>query len=206
MKVKVCGMRESENISALCKLPIDYIGFIFYPKSPRFVGEDFPVSTANLVPSHIKRTGVFVNAELEYIQQKISVYGLQAVQLHGTENQGFCMLLKNKSVQVIKAFGVDENFNFDKLEEYKDAVDFFLFDTKSPAHGGTGVKFDWSILNQYKLDIPIFLSGGIGANDADMVKSLRTLDIYCLDLNSKFEKQPALKDIDMLQSFISQVK
>jgi phosphoribosylanthranilate isomerase len=206
MKIKVCGMRDSANIANLCQLPINYIGFIFFAKSSRFVGEDFDASITNSIPSYIKKVGVFVNASEQYIHSKIKSYNLDAIQLHGSESPEFCKVFADKNIEVIKAFGIDETFDFTNLNLYNDACNYFLFDTKAPSHGGTGLKFDWTILQNYKGIKPFFLSGGITIDDVDMIKNLTSLPIHCLDINSKFEISPAMKDIRQIERFISNFK
>lgn len=205
MKIKVCGMRHSENIHSLCALPIQYIGFIFFQKSPRHAPGILSAETAKTISPGIRKTGVFVNAEIDYVKAQINEYGLQAVQLHGRETPQYCELMQTTGIEVIKAFGIDEQFDFSSLNEYKDSCNYFLFDTKSPKHGGTGVKFNWEILKQYDNSKPIFLSGGITIDDIQEIKTLSWLDIYALDLNSKFEIEPGLKDIALLSKFISKL-
>jgi len=206
MNIKVCGMRDSANIANLCQLPINYIGFIFFAKSTRFVGEDFDAMNTNLVPSHIKKVGVFVNASEQYILSKIKTYNLDAIQLHGNESPYFCKTFANKNIEIIKAFGIDECFNFTSLNDYNEACNYFLFDTKALSHGGTGLKFDWTILQNYKGEKPFFLSGGITIDDVDAIKKLTTLPIHCLDINSKFELSAAMKNIKQIERFISNFK
>jgi phosphoribosylanthranilate isomerase len=197
MKIKVCGLRDPENIKAVTALAPEYMGFIFYGPSPRFVA-DIHAESLNNIHSSIKKTAVFVNESAENIDKLIDKYGFDAIQLHGSERAEFCNLLRHKA-QVIKAFGIDSNFNFDQLEAYTDKVDFFLFDTKTDIHGGSGKTFDWTILNNYKLDIPFFLSGGISPENLEEVKNISHPQFYGVDLNSKFETAPGLKDIAKLE-------
>lgn len=197
MKVKVCGLRELENIKAVEALKPDFMGFIFYRDSPRYIGEpdEFYLDE---VSSDITKTGVFVNEHEDAISKLIYKYKLDAIQLHGNETPEFCDLFKHE-VQVIKAFGVDENFDFGQLEAYKNNVDYFLFDTKTVTHGGSGRIFDWKILSKYKLDVPFFLSGGLSADNINAVKEIKHPMFYGVDLNSRFEISPGLKDIVQLQ-------
>jgi len=206
MNIKVCGMRDKQNVVDLCKLPITYIGFIFFAKSPRFVGDDFDVQVTDSIPTTIKKTGVFVNASIEYIESKITKYGLHAIQLHGSESPEFCKAFSSRNIEVIKAFGIDTLFDFTTLLHYESVCDYYLFDTKAPSHGGTGQKFDWNILKEYKDSKPFFLSGGITIDDIDTINNLTDLPIHCLDLNSKFEISPALKDIVLIKEFIRGLK
>lgn len=205
MKIKVCGMRDRQNIAELVALPVDYIGFIFYAKSQRFVGNSFSVSDMGIIPPSIKKTGVFVNAPMEYVEEKIDRCKLDCVQLHGAETPEYCQYFKSKGIVTVKAFGVDESFDFTSMDAYTDYCDFFLFDTRTPTHGGTGLKFDWTILNNYKLDKPFFLSGGITVDDIPAIQRLSHLPIHGLDINSKFELHPAMKDIDLIEGFIGKI-
>jgi len=208
MNIKVCGMREADNVSALCQLPIDYIGFIFFEKSPRFAENILIDETVESVPDTVKKTGVFVNADAFYISAMADKFKLDVLQLHGKEDPAFCKEIKQKlGLPVVKAFGVDEQFDFSVLDEYENACDFFLFDTKSPKHGGTGEKFNWDILKKYQSEKPVFLSGGITADDyADVLKTAENLPVHAIDINSRFEIAPALKDIDLIRKFVQRFK
>jgi phosphoribosylanthranilate isomerase len=197
MKIKICGLRDTENIKAVTALAPDYMGFIFYGPSPRFVA-DIPVDTLNNIPSGIKKTAVFVNESAENINTLLDKYNFDAIQLHGSERPEFCNSFRNK-VQVLKAFGIDNTFDFHQLKAYIDKVDFFLFDTKTDSHGGSGKTFDWTILNKYKLDVPFFLSGGISPENLDEVKNISHPQFHGVDLNSKFETAPGLKNIAQLE-------
>jgi phosphoribosylanthranilate isomerase len=202
LKVKVCGMREPENIRQLVELNVDMIGFIFYSGSPRSMCT--PPEELPLIPQAIKRTGVFVNENTAYIQNKTLDYSLDVIQLHGRESVAECRELK-KNYQIIKVFSVDEAFDFDAIKKYEEHVDFFLFDTKSKngQEGGTGKKFSWEILQDYHSEIPLFLSGGINPDDADMIKEICNLiPIHGIDINSGFEHSPGLKDIDQINAFL----
>ncbi len=205
-KVKVCGMRDSHNIDAIAKLKPDYMGFIFYPKSPRFLGDDYNASALGRIPKTIKKTGVFVNATEDEIAETIVKFDLQAAQLHGNESPDLCSKVKAMNVEVIKAFQVGEDFDFDVLNPYNGVCDYFLFDTKTKHYGGSGHKFDWKILDKYDNDIPVFLSGGISIDDVEDVKKLQHLNIYAVDINSKFEVEPALKNVEMVSEFMTKLK
>jgi phosphoribosylanthranilate isomerase len=205
IKIKVCGMKHPDNIVGLTSLAVDYIGFIFYEKSKRFVGD------AN--QEYIKRlkglikVGVFVNADLAEICDKIDKFNLNAVQLHGDESLQFCEELKQRGqVTLIKAFGIDQHFDWTVLNAYGGAIDYFLFDTKSNSYGGTGTQFDWSLLHQYKLEYPYFLSGGLDENNIKAALQADDPRLYALDLNSKFEIEPGLKDINLLSHSINSIK
>lgn len=204
MKIKVCGLKDASNISEVAALSPDYMGFICYSRSPRFIG-DLDEDVLNALPDHILKTGVFVNASVERINKAMNKYGFDAIQLHGSENPETCAIFRTK-VSVIKAFGVDEEFDFSRLIDYRNKVDFFLFDTKTPVHGGSGKAFDWTVLNRYAGDIPFFLSGGLSADNLQEVSNIDHPMLYGVDLNSKFEISPGLKDIDKLKKAFSAIK
>ncbi len=209
MRIKVCGMKEEENLQDLLELQPDYVGFIFYENSPRFMGETLGAEVIRQVPRNIRKVGVFVNASINQIVQTVKTYGLDFVQLHGDEMPDFCRSLQFKGINIIKAFRVDETFNFTQLNNYKPVCDYFLFDTKAAAYGGTGTAFDWSLLERYDNEKPFFLSGGIGLEDAETILDLKEktgLRIHAVDINSKFEVQPGLKNIEAVREFIHRLK
>jgi phosphoribosylanthranilate isomerase len=207
MRLKICGMRDTENITHLLALQPDYMGFIFYEKSKRFVGEDLDEDLLKSFPMNTKKVGVFVNAQLSYILEKVRKYQLDFVQLHGEELPDFCKNLRLKGVNVIKAFSVDENFNFSQLNNFKPWCDYFLFDTKGEQKGGNGIAFNWEILNRYDNEKPFFLAGGIDLENADEAFGLsEKYKIHAVDVNSKFEIEPALKDIEKLRELIGIIK
>ncbi len=197
MKIKVCGMREADNIMQLNLLAIDYMGLIFHEPSPRFVQQAVPVCSGG-----IQRIGVFVNKSLPYITSKVQQYQLDGVQLHGQESTSLCGELKQMGLITIKVFSVLDELPISKLEEYERYCDFFLFDTKGKAAGGNGVQFAWQILESYHLDRPFFLSGGIGLKDAKSIRALDINQLYGVDINSGFENKPAIKNIKMISEFI----
>lgn len=198
MKLKVCGMREPDNIEALSGLKPDYMGFIFWAQSKRFVEKETPQ-----IPAEIKKTGVFVDATVDYIQSCIETHHLNAIQLHGKETPQYCALVKSFGKEIIKAFSVATDFDFKTLEAYENSCDYFLFDTKGELPGGNGFGFDWSILKNYPYTKPFFLSGGIGPNDIPKLKKILKTDlpIHAIDVNSKFESQPGKKEIPSLSQF-----
>jgi phosphoribosylanthranilate isomerase len=205
MKVKVCGMRDTENIRGLLALNPDFVGFIFYDKSPRFVGDKLDEELVRSFPKNVKKVGVFVNATQATIIEKVRKYGLDYVQLHGEELPNFCRDLQLKGINVIKAFAVSEGFNFMMLNNYKPWCDFFLFDTKGENKGGNGLTFDWSILNRYDNEKPFILAGGIDSQNIEEViklKEERKLRMIGIDVNSKFEVAPALKDLDKVYELL----
>lgn len=204
LKIKVCGMKLATNIAAVAALRPDYLGFIFYDKSPRLIS-DVSAELIKYIPSEIKTVGVFVNEELDVVKKKVNLYQLKAVQLHGSESQGYCADLKSTfgGIEVIKAFGVDEDFDFGVLDVYNDVVDYFLFDTKTKAHGGSGKTFDWKILENYTLNRAYFLSGGIDLQHAEAIKQIEDPRLYALDINSRFEVEPGVKDVEKVKAFIN---
>lgn len=189
-------MKEATNIASLHQLPVDYIGLIFYAKSPRFAGDLNPQIFKN---HNIQKVGVFVDQPLEEIRRRQQAFQLDVIQLHGDESPAFCQELKNKGLTVWKAFGVNIDFDFTTLDAYSDVVDLFLFDTKTPAHGGSGNTFDWDLLDQYPGKTPYLLSGGIGVHNLASALERKDSRMVGLDLNSKLEIAPGLKDIDLVQ-------
>ena len=193
------------NPLEVAALQPDYLGFIFYDKSPRNIDVIIPS-----LPLNIKKVGVFVNATAEEILQKVAKYGLNMVQLHGQENPELCLHLKNLTIGVIKVFGVDENFDFCTLEPYESSCDYYLFDTKGKLPGGNGYTFDWEVLEDYPSDKPYFLSGGIGMENIDEILTFlyRPESKYCnaLDVNSRFETKPGLKNITKIKEFKKRIE
>ncbi|WP_345955453.1 phosphoribosylanthranilate isomerase [Mucilaginibacter sp. PAMB04168] len=197
MKIKVCGMKYPGNISAVAALNPDFMGFICYDLSPRYMVDVSPDVLAQL-PSSIYKTAVFVNEDAGKIKLLIKQFGFNAVQLHGNESPEFCSNLRDE-VTVFKAFGMDNGFDFTQLDAYVGHVDYLMFDTKTERHGGSGKTFDWSILNNYKLDIPFFICGGLSLDNLKKVKQIKHPAFYGVDLNSRFETQPGLKDAEKLR-------
>ena len=202
MIIKVCGIKHPDNISDLSKLPIDFIGMIFYEKSPRYVN--------NLHPEEInirgkELVGVFVNASETEIIQTTNKYNLDLIQLHGSESPEFCKKL-NETVPVIKAFSIAGASDFEQTKNYEGLWGYFLFDTKTPQYGGSGQKFDWQILEEYKGNMPFLLSGGISVDDAEAIKKINHPRFAGIDLNSRFETEPGLKDINLLHQFIKNLE
>jgi phosphoribosylanthranilate isomerase len=205
MLVKVCGMRDANNILELIKLKPDYLGFIFYDKSKRFV-TNFPEVE---FPSDLKKVGVFVNETIDEIIEIADKNKLEAIQLHGNESPEYCEELKVlliRNVEIFKAFSIDENFDFSKTEAYQKVCDFLLFDTKGKEYGGNGVKFDWEVLENYKGTTPFLLSGGISKNDAKEIKKISHKAFLGIDINSGFEIEPALKNIANIKEFKQNLK
>jgi len=216
MIIKTCGLREPENIKAISALGVDWIGLIFYPKSPRFIGEQanlqaFLQQEKNEEGSP-KRVGVFVNAEFKDVWEAVQDYELDYVQLHGGESAVYCATLqqlwKDSSIRkagIIRAFRVSRAFDFGITVDYEPFCDYFLFDTKGQEYGGTGHKFDWDILERYTGETPFLLSGGIGPEDAASVKLVKHPALVGIDLNSKFETEPGWKDAQKLAEFLSEL-
>jgi phosphoribosylanthranilate isomerase len=206
MNVKVCGLRDADNLKEVAALNPDFVGFIFYDKSPRFVGEELDVEAVRSLPRWIRKVGVFVNASPESIIRNVKKYDLQYVQLHGTETPDFCKSLRMRGINIIKAFRVDESFNFSMLNNYKLQCDFFLFDAKGDQPGGNGVKFDWSLLNRYDNEKPFFISGGIGLDNLSDVEQIRHLKLYGVDVNSQVEVSPGVKNVEKVKELIGRLK
>lgn len=205
MLVKVCGMRYAANIALLSELQPDFMGFIFYRKSPRYVHGLLPPRVILDIPGDIQKTGVFVNAPLEEILAMAEMYQLDAIQLHGQEPPELGKTLKDKGFVVLKAFHLQSEADLQSTTAYADACDYFLFDTPSATHGGTGQKFNWQLLEAYQGTCPYFLSGGIGPEDAENLKNLTTIQPIGIDINSRFEVEPGLKNIAAIQTFIKQL-
>jgi phosphoribosylanthranilate isomerase len=200
LKIKVCGMKFQANIRELAALEPDFIGFIFYPPSKRFIGVDFEKQDIDHLNPSINRTAVFVNAQLHEVVEFSNLYGIKTIQLHGNESPEFCEELKNKGFTILKAFGIDENFNFEVLKDYFNEVDYFLFDTKTSEYGGSGLSFNWNVLDKYKLEKPFLLSGGLSLDNLPEVLKITNKNFYGIDLNSKFEIEPGVKDIEKLKN------
>ncbi len=206
MKIKVCGLRDADNLREIAALGPDFVGFIFYDQSPRFVGEDLDVEAVKSLPRSIRKVGVFVNARPDYILRTVKKYDFQYVQLHGTEAPEYCRSLRNRGINIIKAFRVDELFNFSMLNNYKAQCDFFLFDAKGDQPGGNGVTFDWSILSRYDNDKPFFISGGIGLDNLDQLTTLKGMKLYGVDVNSQVEVSPGIKDVAKVKELIARLR
>lgn len=229
MLIKVCGMRDADNIKAVAALGIDMMGFIFYPKSSRYVS--MISSKAGIIPdyseerlrgqakenatnkSSVKKVGVFVDDMPQNIITRIYNYNLDYVQLHGEESPVMIDNLKRtlvpdicSDIKIIKAISIASPGDVEKCRQYVGNVDMFLFDTRCPTAGGSGRKFDWSILDAYDCEVPFLLSGGIGPDDFDSIIQINHPQLAGIDLNSKFEIAPALKDVDKLRNFINKIR
>lgn len=199
-------MRDPENISGVIDALPDYMGFIFYPESKRFVGFEPSPEVLAVVPDSVKKVGVFVDEIPEKVLEICLNWKLDVAQLHGNESPEYCRQIKNSGITVFKAFSVDELFDFAILKAYSGVCDYFLFDTKGRLPGGTGQKFNWQLLSIYKGDVPFFLSGGIGPDDLKTVLAFRHPQLFGIDINSGFEIEPALKDVEKVSRFIEKIR
>lgn len=215
--IKVCGMREPSNIAKLQELEVDWMGMIFFGKSSRNVEQ--PI----FIKKEIPRVGVFVNEEIDFIFKKIGDYQLDLVQLHGDESVDFCKKIKETfrsesrdrqknglvaslPKKIIKVFSVGNDFDFSILKPYETVIDYFLFDTKGKNRGGNGVAFNWDILKKYNSEVPFLLSGGINSDSIEAIKSFQHPKMVGIDINSRFEREPALKDIQKIKKFIHELR
>ncbi len=210
MKVKICGLTQKSQVEALAKMGVHYAGFIFYPKSPRYVLHSMTEPEIKSIEGHIQKVGVFVNEQLEHLIELIGSCGLDIVQLHGDESLDYCKAA-SQYARVIKAFQVKNQTEMEeKIIQYRDCVDLFLFDTPSPKYGGTGEKFDWNTIANMEIGKPFLLSGGISDKDVDILVKFNSFpvakDLHAIDLNSRFEIQPGVKNIDVLDTFLKQIK
>ncbi|MES2543879.1 MAG: phosphoribosylanthranilate isomerase [Bacteroidota bacterium] len=203
VRIKICGMKYPDNILEVGSLLPDYMGFIFYEKSSRFFDGEIPE-----IPKSIKKVGVFVDASLNEILAKIEKYKLDVIQLHGNESVEFCESLKQSpqlsgQIEVIKVFSVGDDFDFERLKEYETVCDYFLFDTKGKLPGGNGYTFNWEVLKNYNSEKPFFLSGGIGIEEIKIIEKMN-LPVYAIDVNSKFEIEPGLKNVELCRDITLQ--
>ena len=203
MNTKVCGITQLKQLQQLDGLDIDFAGLIFYKDSPRYVGDKIAKEDLKNSDFDLKKVGVFVNADYDEIMQVVEDYGLDVVQLHGDESPELCEEL-SEEVEVIKAFKVkDSKTSIDEMvADYDEVCDYYLFDTaSSDLEGGTGKQFDWKLLTKAKIEKPFFLSGGIGVDDIAKVKAFKHPDYYAVDINSKVEKEPGVKDMGLVLQF-----
>ncbi len=205
MKIKVCGITSFEQMQQLQEIGINYAGMIFYENSKRFVKKKLNNQKLKIRDLAIKKVGVFVNADFALITKAIDEYDLYAVQLHGDETDEFCMELMDKT-KVIKVFRIADQADIDTLiGTFQNACDYFLFDTDTAMYGGSGHKFDWKILEKAKINKPFFLSGGIGLDDIEKIKNFEHPYLYAVDINSRFETAPGVKDMVAVKAFISEL-
>lgn len=206
IKVKVCGMTTPRNVGEVCLSFPDYIGYIFFKESLRYVGDDPDPLLFSMVPANIKKAAVFVNEGIVKMMEIAGKYNIDHIQLHGNEGTGICDELRGNGITVIKAIPGDSNVMADFIRTYSDSVDFFLFDTPVSTFGGSGKKFDWRLLDKINLDIPFFISGGIGPGDAEAIKGLDHSNLFAADINSKFEKSPGIKNSEWIGNFIKEIR
>ena len=203
LRFKICGMKVPANILEVAALQPDYMGFIYYKQSKRYAGE-LSAGLLRELPLNIKKTGVFVDESLSVVAESVTEFGFSAIQLHGAETVEYCLELKQtipQGTELIKAFGVDGDFDFGQLKAYEEVADYFLFDTQTAGHGGSGKVFNWNLLDRYELDKPYFLSGGIGPEHVEDISKIKDERLYAIDVNSRFELEPGLKQIDKLNDF-----
>ena len=210
MKIKICGMKYPENIQEVADLYPDYLGFIFYKASKRYVLDENQKRFSDFIFSSalpIQKVGVFVNEEIKSIIRIATEYDMNILQLHGDESPEYCENLRLLGFTIIKAFGIHESFDFASLNEYADVCDYYLFDTKTSDYGGSGNHFDWNLLKQYDNSKPIFLSGGLAIQDIPTIHDLvKDLNIHALDFNSKLEIDFGLKDVGKCRDAINLVR
>lgn len=199
--IKVCGMTDGENIRQTEQLGVDFIGFIFYPRSPRFLFE-----MPTYLPVRSRRVGVFVNESKDNILMYADRFGLDYIQLHGNESPEFCHNLQAAGMKLIKAFSIATPRDLSSVSAYESLCQYYLFDTKTPQYGGSGNQFDWTLLNRYTGNTPFLLSGGINQYSAAAVRNFHHPRLAGVDINSRFESSPGLKDIGRIQTFIRELR
>ncbi|HVZ57287.1 MAG TPA: phosphoribosylanthranilate isomerase [Chitinophagaceae bacterium] len=210
MRLKVCGMTLPEQVNALDDLGVDLAGFIFYPKSPRYIGHKISPEKMKQIRGRIAKVGVFVNAGYDELMRTVETYRLDMVQLHGDETPKYCEKIADY-ISVIKAFRLSDNDNIDyMIRPYQDVCDLFMFDTMGAGYGGTGKKFSWDVLQPIQVKKPFFLSGGIEPDD---VKALREFfrepvarDLFAVDINSRFEIGAGVKNMELVAQFVNELK
>jgi len=202
MKIKVCGMKDPQNIKEVASLDPDFMGFIFYEKSARYVEEKTLKKALHELPSSISRVGVFVDEDSEKVLETCKSLGLSYAQLHGKETPEYCAQIQAGGISVIKVFHMDETFDLLQTEPYENCSDLLLFDTKTKGYGGSGKHFDWSLLNSYKSEIPFLLSGGISTEDLTKIKALQIPQLMGIDVNSRVEISPGNKDVNKVKELI----
>ncbi len=206
IKVKVCGMTDRENLAGICTVRPDLVGFIFYPGSPRFVGDDPDPALFSVVPNAIGKVGVFVNAPYDAMVHAGEKYGLGTLQLHGMESPEQCNALRRKGFTVIKAIPGEQLGNSELLNDYRYVADYLLLDSSGKQFGGTGKKFNWDPIRETQFGLPFFLSGGIGPDDAHELREAGFPQMAGVDVNSRFETEPGIKDVSKVVSFINTLR
>jgi len=204
-RIKVCGLTDVNQVRQLNELGVEFAGFNFYKRSPRYVHKTLPSLTIKKIRGKINKVGIFVDEDIDELLQTVDDCGLYVVQLHGTESPRYCEKISNY-ITVVKVFRLSDDDNVEwKIKDYYDAADMFMFDTETTNFGGSGKKFNWQILKDLKINKPFFLAGGIGPEDVDELKTFAhqpvAKDLFAVDINSKFEVMPGVKDIDMIKTF-----
>jgi len=207
VRVKVCGMTDAEQVRELDDMGVEFAGFIFYPRSPRYVLRNMAADEIRKIRRRINKVGVFVNATADEVLKTVDACGLYLVQLHGDESPKVCEKIADY-ITVVKAFRLSEDDNvLWKIKDYQDVVDMFMFDTEGAGYGGTGKKFNWNVLKGLNIRKPFFLSGGITPGDAEALKEFQkehvAKDLFAVDINSKFEIMPGIKDMDKVRKFVA---
>jgi phosphoribosylanthranilate isomerase len=206
LRVKVCGMTDPENLEKVSALGPDFLGYIFFRASPRFVGEDPDPALFSIPGKGIIRVGVFVDETHAAVRKVLASGWVDMVQLHGSESPAYCRALVSEGVRVIKALdpgGLDRGESY---REFGGVAEYVLYDTPTESYGGSGRKFNWERLGRHVLPVPYFLSGGIGPGDAQLVKDQDLTWLHAVDVNSRFERSPGVKDVDLLRDFINDIR
>jgi phosphoribosylanthranilate isomerase len=204
--IKVCGIKSPVNREALSASGIDLMGFIFYPRSKRYIGNLPEAEKKQLFATPVPRVGVFVNEKIPEVLHQAEKYALSYIQLHGDEDPAYCREVRKAGFHVIKSFGISSSFSFASTSYFTEVSDYFLFDTKAASYGGTGKKFNWTLLDQYTGEKPFLLSGGIQPEDANLLREIRHPKLAGFDLNSGFEDHPGWKNIHKINAFIHTLK
>ncbi len=201
--VKICGMREADNIMDVASLNPEYLGFIFYAPSPRYVGDDFQIPSN--IPDSVRRVGVFVNEDSKTILEKARLHNFDLIQLHGNETPEQAGELRATGLKIIKVFSVDDTFNFRITKPYVEMADYFLFDTKGKNYGGNATTFNWEILKHYDQEVPFFLSGGLSPENVTDISSLEGMNLHAVDVNSGVEDSPGKKNITKIKLLMAEL-
>ncbi len=205
LKIKVCGMKDPANAQGISELPVDYMGFIFYSGSPRYAGDNPPAGLFECIRPGVRKTGVFVDSSVKDVIAVCRRSGIDVVQLHGNEDPDYCEELKSRGFTVIKAFNPAVIIDGKALSSWSEVCDFFLFDSGTGSSGGSGKRFDWSLLGELETARPFFLSGGIGLHDVPEILQIRNKNFYGVDINSRFETSPGIKSVELTATFIKQL-
>ncbi len=206
LKIKICGLRDPRNIGEIAGTSPDFMGFVFYPKSPRYAGHTDPVALRRKIPGDIIKTGVFVDEDPVKLSDICREFEISAVQLHGSETPDYCRKVRSAGFITIKAFGVSSYTASGLTEKYSDCCDYFLFDTLTKSHGGSGRRFNWDTLHGIRPSRPYFLSGGIGIDSIDYLKNFDEENLFGIDINSRFELSPGVKDVKLITKFINEIR